>query len=202
MMQRTVLGIVAAAAAGLALPLPSAAAAGPSFDCKRVEAGSIAAQVCADAALSALDRRLAEVYAAARARAAHERPPTLAAEQRGWVKGRDDCWKAGDRRACIETAYRHRTAELQARYGLLPPTAEVRLACNGREADEVAARFFATDPPTLIAERGDQVSFMLGEPTASGTRYVGRNERWEEHQGEVRVQWGYEAPVMRCVARR
>ncbi len=79
------------------------AAPGPSFDCRKVPAQSIAAQVCADPALVQLDRRLAEVYAAARPVAARMKPPPpLVAEQRGWVKGRDDCWKAADQRICIE----------------------------------------------------------------------------------------------------
>lgn len=58
---------------------------------------------------------------------------------------------------------------------------------------------FATDPPTLIAERGDQTSPMCAQPAASGAKYQGRNESFWEHQGEARVTWGYGAPEMRCV---
>lgn len=184
--------------AGLAGPGPAPAAA-PSFDCARVEAGSIAARVCASPALSALDRRLAEVYAAARARAAHEHPPRLAAEQRGWIKGRDDCWKAADATACVHEAYRLRTAELQARYSLLPGRGPVRYACRGNPADEVTATFFDTDPPTARVERGDQVSLMFQQPAASGARYAGRNESLWEHQGQARVRWGHDAEEMTCL---
>ena len=59
--------------------------------------------------------------------------------------------------------------------------------------------FFETDPPTLIAERGDQVSLMFQQPAASGTRYQGRNEMFWEHQGEASIVWGYDAPEMHCV---
>ena len=64
------------------------------------------------------------------------------------------------------------------------------------------ASFFATDPPTAIAQRGDQVSFMVQQPAASGARYQGRNESLWEHQGEARIAWGYESPEMQCRVKR
>lgn len=173
------------------------AAEGPSFDCRKT-VGSIQPMVCQDAALSALDRQLAKVYGQALAKAKQERPPRLVADQRGWVKGRDDCWKAEDKRACVEESYVRRIAELQVRYRLLPGRGPIRLTCDGDPRNEVMVTHFATTPATLEAERGDQVSLMFQQPSGSGILYVGRNERYEEHQGEMRVQWGYQAPVMRC----
>ena len=188
---------------GFALIGPQAAAATPSFDCGRVGSGSIEAMVCGDESLSRLDRDLAHAYAAARAKAGNQHPPTLAAEQRGWIKGRNDCWKAADRRACAMDAYRERIAELQARYRLVEDNGVVRYACNGRPADELTVTYFATDPPSAIAERGDSVSMMFLRRADNGPRYVGRNE-WllQEHQDEVRVQWGYGTPEFRCEAQR
>lgn len=170
----------------------------PSYDCNKVENGSIPALVCADAELSALDRQLAGVYAAARAKASNEQPPRLKAEQRGWIKGRDDCWKSTDQRACVAESYRLRITELQARYRLVPHTGPFTFACDDAPGSELIVNFFATEPPTLIAERGDSVSLMYRQPSASGTRYQGRNESFWEHQGEARVVWGYEAPEIRC----
>jgi uncharacterized protein len=173
-------------------------AAGPSFDCAKVEAGSIEEMICQDAALSALDRKLAEVFAAASAKAANEHPPVLKAEQRGWIKGRDDCWKSDDKRACVQTEYERRIAELQARYRLVPSKGPFAWACDGNPANEVVITFFETDPPTAIAERGDSTSMMYAAPSGSGARYVGRNESYWEHQGTATIQWGYEAPEMKC----
>lgn len=155
--------------------------------------------VCGDAELSALDRKLAEIYAAATKKATNEHPPVLEVEQRGWLKGRDDCWKSEDIRRCVATEYRRRGAELQARYRLVPGKGPVRFACDDDPRSEVVATFFPTDPPTLIAERGDSVSLMYLAPSGSGARYVGRNERLWEHQGEALVTWGHGAPEMRCV---
>ncbi len=193
---------VVAMVLGLVTLAGAARAAGPSFDCGKVEAGSVEELVCRDAELSAADRKLAEVYAEALKKAGNEHPPVLKAEQRGWIKGRDECWKAEDQRACVADAYRLRTAELQARYRLLPPTGTATYVCDGQPASEVTATFFATDPPTAIAERGDQVSLMYQQPSGSGAKYQGRNETLWEHQGEAVITWGYDSPEMRCQVKR
>jgi uncharacterized protein len=65
---------------------PAVAAATPSFDCAKVRAGSVEADVCADPALAKLDRRLAAAYRHATTKAANEHPPRLKAEQRGWLR--------------------------------------------------------------------------------------------------------------------
>lgn len=175
---------------------------GPSYSCEHLKAGSIEAMVCADAALSTLDRKLADVYAAASRKATDEHPPVLKAEQRGWIKGRDECWKSDDEHACVRDAYARRIAELQARYRLVAGTAPVPFACDGDTRNEIVVTFFQTDPPTLIAERGDAVSLMYLQPSASGAKYQGRNETLWEHGGEALVTWGHGAPEMRCTRTR
>lgn len=193
---------LAALLIGLAPTSGAALAASPSFDCGKVETGSIEEMVCKDDALSALDRKLATIYAAASKKATNEHPPVLKAEQRGWIKGRDECWKSDDKRRCVEESYTLRIAELQARYRLVSFTGPVFYVCDGQPANEVAATFFQTEPPSAIAERGDQTSWMVLQPAASGAKYQGRNETLWEHQGEALITWGYGAPEMRCVANR
>ena len=179
-----------------------ARAEGPSFDCAKAEAGSIEALICGDAALSAADRKMAEVYRAASTKAGDEQPPVLKGEQRGWIKGRDECWKSDAQRACVADAYRSRIAELQARYRLVPITGSAVYVCDGQPANEVIATYFATDPPTAIAERGDQVSLMYQQPSGIGAKYQGPNEMIWEHKGEAMISWGYGNPEMRCVVER
>jgi len=176
-----------------------AMAQGPSYDCGKAEAGSIEAMICQDSGLSTLDRKLAETYAAALRRATNEHPPVLKAEQRGWIKGRNDCWKDDDKHTCVENEYRQRIATLQARYRLIPGTGPVVYVCDGMPVNQVSATFFQTDPPTLIAERGDAVALMFLQPSASGAQYQGRNETFWAHQDEALITWGYGAPPMRCV---
>jgi uncharacterized protein len=171
---------------------------GPSYACDSVEPGSIEALICGDKELSVLDLKLSDVYKAASKKATSEQPPVLKAEQRGWIKGRNECWKSSDKRGCVLREYRHRIAELEARYRLVPGKGPFSFICEGDPANEVVATFFPTDPPTLIAEHGDAVSLMYLLPSGSGAKYQGRNETFWEHHGEALITWGYGAPQMRC----
>jgi membrane-bound inhibitor of C-type lysozyme len=75
-------------------------------------------------------------------------------------------------------------------------------SCEGDPRNEVIVTFFQTAPPTLIAERGDQVSLMYLQPSGSGAKYQGRNESfWEKVEGAV-ITWGYGSPEMRCARKQ
>lgn len=167
----------------------------PSFDCAGVEPGSVESMICNDGTLAALDRKLARVFEAASGVAAADGSPALRAEQRGWIKGHDECWKAGDQAQCVGDAYGRRIAELQARYRLVQPNGPVRYRCG---ATTVEVHYFATEPPTLMADLDGDTSLMFLERSASGSRYVGRNESLWEHQGEATLRWGYDAPERTC----
>ncbi|PZQ64410.1 MAG: hypothetical protein DI570_05390 [Phenylobacterium zucineum] len=181
------------ALAGSAAP----ALAAPSFDCRKAT-GQIQPLICRTPELATLDQRLAQVFATAQPKTDAAGRARLRTEQRGWIKGRDDCWKADDKPACVKDAYVRRIAELQATYRLAPAIGPARFQCDGNAAKEVVVTFFGTDPPTAVAEFGDRTSLMYAAPSGSGARYVGRNEQFWEHQGEARVIWGYGAPEMVC----
>ena len=123
---------------------------------------------------------------------------------RVWVRGRY-CGGHGSEktrsleRACAEQSYRLRIVELQARYRLVPMRGPFTFRCEGEPRSEVIVNYFATEPGSLLAERGDAVSLMIQAPVASGTLYTGRNESIREHQGEALIRWGHGAPEMRCV---
>jgi uncharacterized protein len=187
--------------AGLGVAFGSVSASAQSFDCGKAESGSIEELICQDEDLSVLDEKMAEVYEAAQRKATNEHPPVLKAEQRGWIKGRNECWKSDDKRECIEQSYLLRIAEVQARYRLVPFKGPVFYMCNDQPANEVVATFFETNPPTVIAERGDQVSFMVLQPSGSGAKYKGRNETFWEKSGDAMVTWGHDSPEMRCEVR-
>jgi uncharacterized protein len=176
-----------------------ASSAATSYDCGQAERGSIEELVCKDDGLAALDVKLAGVYDAASAKAVNEHPPALQAEQRDWIKDRDDCRLSTDKRSCLEEEYQQRIAELQARYQLIAGNGPIIYTCDDDPRNEVSVTFFPTEPPTLIAERGDSVSLMYLKPSASGSKYQGRNESfWEHHNCEALITWGYGTNEMRC----
>ncbi len=161
---------------------PAGAEDGPSFDCTNAET-SAETVICEDRDLSRLDRLVSARYAAAlkAARAldagANEAEAELRAMQRGWISGRDECWKAEDLRSCIEDAYTRREAELVARWMLEPPAGTAFWACNGNPANEVVTMFFDTERPSLRFERGDTVDTGVLVRTASGAKYEGSSGR-------------------------
>ena len=81
--------------------------------------------------------------------------------------------------------YQRRIAELQARCRLVPEIGPVYYECEGNPASEVTVIFFKTDPPTLIAKCGDNVSLMYPQPSDTGVKYLGRIEMLWEHQIET-----------------
>ena len=177
-------------------------AAEPVADCGNTEAGSTEALVCGDDGLTMADQRLAEVYAAAATKGGSARAATLAEKEGGWTRGRDGCLSRAEPRACIAEAYRLRIAELQARYRLVEPTGTGRYRCDDRPDEEVVATYFPTDPPSALAERGDDIAVLYQQPAASGARYVGCNESIWEHQGEAMIAWGPGSPERHCAVER
>lgn len=168
----------------------AATAAGPSFDCAKVEAGSIEETVCHDEALSALDRKMADVFGAASKKAANEHPPVLKAEQRGWIKGRNDCWKSDDKRACVEQAYLSRIVELQIQSGQLMVPTPVGYSCREDQRAPVTAVYYdQTDPKSAVITVGDDQVIAFIAPSGSGARYTAANVELWEHQGEVALKW-------------
>ena len=82
----------------------------PSFDCAKAD-GQAQELVCKDQELAAMDRELARVYALAAKDSGlgEQGAASLRAMQRGWLRGRDECWKGDDLRQCVLTAYASRT---------------------------------------------------------------------------------------------
>ena len=96
----------------------------PTFDCAKAS-GEVEKLICADDELAALDRKMAEVYAKAVESWSSESSEEVTkqrAMQRGWISGRNDCWKSDDVKACAVLAYRTRIAELQIQSGQLMPS--------------------------------------------------------------------------------
>ncbi len=100
--------------------LTDTADAGPSFDCAHAN-GTVETMICTNRELARRDRSLAAAFHRALGRVEGNAADAarLKAEQRGWIKGRNDCWKADEMLACVSAAYSDRHAMLIARYGLI-----------------------------------------------------------------------------------
>ena len=181
------------------LTLPATGlAASPSFDCTKARS-SAEELICADDALAQLDTRMAQTYAQALS-AAMDDADTLRASQRGWIKGRDDCWKADDLRTCVRDAYLLREADLVARWMLQAPLAVTAYICDGNPANEVTAYFYDTELPGVRLEYGDSIRTGALVPTGSGSKYMTEWGGFIWIQGrDAQFSW-VEGTQMSCVA--
>ncbi|MBK0329096.1 MliC family protein [Rhodobacteraceae bacterium F11138] len=158
---------------------PPADTVAPSFDCAKAQ-GSAQQAVCADPHLARLDLELARLYGLV-VNGPHmtaDRLPELKAMQRGWIKGRDDCWKAlAGLNDCIAGSYAMRIDALRTGYS------------DARAADDagVSAGPFAyvcdtldvpvsmvsinAEPSILSLRWGDNWITPTGRPAASGAKY-------------------------------
>ena len=152
----------------------------PSFECAKAESAAEKA-VCGDAALAALDRQLAARYAAAK-----DADPAV---QRGWAKGRDECWKADDLRLCVLEAYRTRLVELAiAAPGLVvPKTVEYR--CSDNRLPFTMVYYNDIDPQAAVMTWGNDQAIVFPQPAASGAKYGRTGIEYWEHQGEASVDF-------------
>lgn len=174
---------------GLWSAVDPVSAVAPSFDCNQAS-GEIEELICADADLAKLDRELAEAWKKALANWPQEEVAVQRAFQRGWIKGRNDCWKAEDKRGCVEESYWTRIVEIQIQSGQLEVPAVVGFDCPDAEHKPFTVVFYQqTEPPSAVITYGDDQVIAFRAPSGSGTRYVATNVEFWEHQGEATVDW-------------
>ena len=178
---RWALGLLA-----LLLLAPAAPAATPSFDCAKA-ASAAEKLVCSDPALSALDQELARLFALARddPDLGADQRATLIAMQRGWIKGRDDCWKADDLRTCVVDEYLSRILDLRQESAAargadaagisLGPFA---VTCEGF-GQPIALTIAKTNPELAWLEWPDGYLALTQTMSGSGVRYASEGEGGE-----------------------
>lgn len=167
---------------------------GPSFDCQAAESDA-EALVCEDPDLAAIDRELARLYALAEAAESGDGLAILRATQRGWIRGRDDCWKAAGTLAdCVRDTYALRIAELRqgyaaARAGDGPSAGPYPYVCEGLDVP-LSTTFVDAGTSLVVVEQGEIAVTLPLAPAASGARYAGQTyagpmEFWADGDGAL-----------------
>ncbi len=158
------------------------AVATPSFDCAKAD-GDAQKLVCSTPELAAMDRELMRLYdlALTGPNINGQRKQQLQATQRGWIKGRDDCWKADDKPACVRDQYAMRIHELRQGYADARgddakgvSKGPLALACKGQDF-LVSVTFVNTDPGAVWLSWRDQEVGLAHVVSASGALYEGQN---------------------------
>ena len=176
------------------------AAQGPAFSCAKAQ-GEVEKLICSDEGLATLDRKLDGAYKAATSKASGKLVNQLRAEQRGWVKGRNDCWRAHGTqtwitatwtvdtvRACVDAQYRLRTSELKSVWRLVAPQT-VAYACQNNPANELVVHHFDTDPKTIRLERGDRTVTLWQVGSPSNGQFEGQNVSLAHTGSNLNMSW-------------
>ncbi len=160
----------------------------PAFDCGRAE-GEVEMLLCRDSDLAKLDQEMADVYwtgmgvAATSGPNAKQAMATNKAMQRGWIKGRNDCWKAADVNICVTDSYYRRLAELEARWNLVDLAGTDTYTCDGGHIVSVA-RYKTTywGAADVRTDAGSEI--YVQTRTASGVKYQGPFGRFVWNKGK------------------
>ncbi|MGE8217118.1 Membrane-bound lysozyme-inhibitor of c-type lysozyme [compost metagenome] len=157
----------------------------PSFDCAKA-ASEAETLVCGDARLAALDRQLAALY-----KRVQTSPDELdiAAEQRGWVKGRDACWQAVDRHRCVLESYQTRIVELNIGSGTVAAPTPVQYQCDDASKPVSVVFYNELDPQAAVVSWGKDQAIVFPAQAASGSRYTREGVEFWEHQGEATLDF-------------
>jgi uncharacterized protein len=163
--------------------LTEGAAPGPSFDCSKAE-GEVEQTICANPWLARQDRELTRLYdlAISGPNMSSARLSELKAYQRGWIKGRNDCWKASDVTDCVSASYALRIAEIRAGYAdarsqdaqgnSMGPLA---YACEGLDV-LLSVTVVIADPSIIALLWRENVLTLTQASSASGARYESADE--------------------------
>ena len=160
----------------------------PGIDCA-ASRSELETLICSDSRLAQLDRRMTTVYEQAMQRLPADDVRAQKGTQRGWIKGRNDCWMAADPEFCVAASYRTRLVELQIIAGQLVALTAVGLKCNGEEGALFAAFYNDSDPPAVMLTRGGDQVIAFRERSASGTKYAAAKVEYWEHQGKATLKW-------------
>lgn len=159
---------------------PPAATQSPSFDCTKAQSEA-EKLVCGDARLAALDRQLAALY-----KRVQTSPDELdiAAEQRGWIKGRDACSRAVDPHRCLVESYQTRLVELTINGGGIQVPAKVEYRCDDNSKPVTAVFYNDIDPTAAVVSWGNDQAIVFPVPV---TREENNGGRWGREGVDLRT---------------
>lgn len=178
----------------------------PSFDCQKAQ-GQVETLICQDSHLASLDVEITEMYNKLVAQVSAAELTQIKPVQRGWIKGRNDCWKAEDIKQCVQSAYEIRLTELQIAVGEFEVPEPIQYECGLSANDSLTkiTAYFYNDtaiPAAMLtisptSQYLKQTNLALLTRTASGAKYQGQNFSFWTHQDEAMLSQ-FEQADLQC----
>ncbi len=179
----------------------------PNFDCDSPNLHEAEALICGDNNLIYLDYEMNRTFELALTKAQNlnidsdDAVHHLKATQRGWIKGRNDCWKASYKKACIEREYHHRISYLQVYWQLINENTTLSYSCNGQKIHTFTAHFYNNTPLVAVQiEYDGQKEAFIREISASGAKYTAPQGKlfWEKLDDAIFI-WDANQPENQCI---
>ncbi|GAA0787562.1 MULTISPECIES: MliC family protein [Pseudomonadati] len=174
----------------------------PSYNCNKAQ-DSIEKLICQSDELSQLDKQLQPLYSQAIKQLSHHDAQTLTAQQRGWIKGRNECWKAEDKTECTRASYQTRITELQISAGSVEVPSPTYYVCDNEPAFQLSVYFYNN---TLLPAAVFSYSSAQQPPsdpalgfvtrTGSGAKYQAQNATLWTHQQEATLTFFEQPPII------
>jgi uncharacterized protein len=177
----------------------------PTFDCKKATR-EVEIAICRDQNLIKLDNQLNDVFQQAlhKAGSIDDRPKKAVKElkvtQRGWIKGRNDCWKAQKSiMECIESNYLDRMTYLQAKWLLVSPSKTERYFCEDSRAEFYVASIPTKPLASVVVEYGDKRAIFIANNKQEKKRFDGEFGAYIEfHDQKATLLWDQFKPPLTC----
>ncbi|WP_434952957.1 MliC family protein [Shewanella sp. HL-SH4] len=178
----------------------------PSFECNKAR-GSIEKLICQSEELALLDIQLQPLFSQLVSQVDGQQVNRIKAEQRGWIKGRNDCWKADNPKECTKLNYQSRITELQILAGAVEVPSATYYQCGHDPQNKLTAYFYnntaipaavfsyslakktSSVPPANLSQLG------LLTRTASGAKYQAQNTSLWTHQQQATIEQINQPPI-------
>lgn len=201
----TVLGLTSV---GIALNYPTIPVAqasvvqAPSFECNKAQ-GSIEKLICQSDELALLDIQLQPLFTQLVSQINGQQIGKIKAEQRSWIKSRNDCWKSDNPTECTKLSYQSRITELQILAGAVEVPSATYYQCGDNPKDKLTAYFYNNTVMSAAvfnynqskqAPRLPQLGLLTR--TASGAKYLAQHTSLWTHQQEATLEEFNQAPII------
>ncbi|MGF1692226.1 META domain-containing protein [Photobacterium kagoshimensis] len=160
----------------------------PSFECTKAS-GEVENLICHDQALATLDLQMDDLYKQVLPVISEQALATFKASQRGWIKGRNDCWKSDDVYQCVKNSYALQTETLAEKGGLLVNDTPTYYQCTGGVHPALSVRFYQVDNQAkAILHYGLDNELLDATVSASGAKYINDSASFWSHKQTASVQ--------------
>lgn len=145
---------------------PKPAYTAPSYNCEQKNLSSVEVLICNNSLLAAKDLALHERYKQLTTTVTDDAfARYVKVTQRGWIKGRNECWKSEPVDVCVNNEYAARMAKLDTLFRHYHEAPVVKLSCDTEPQVHYWFRRYNTDPLTATVS-SEGASWLLYRETA------------------------------------